>query len=42
MTPSPSQDAAFGFFHDLLVTDRYYLLLENPIRLDLWKVRLVP
>jgi hypothetical protein len=31
-------DAAFGFVHDLLVTDNYYVLLENPTRLDFWKL----
>lgn len=29
--------AAFGFFHDLLVTDNYYVFLENPVELDLRK-----
>lgn len=27
--------AAFGFFHDLMVTERHYVLIENPIQLDL-------
>ncbi|PSC73715.1 carotenoid oxygenase [Micractinium conductrix] len=31
-------DAAFGFFHDFLVTQNYYIFLENPMSLDLWKV----
>ena len=31
-------DAVFGFFHDLLVTENYYVLLENPMRMDLWKL----
>jgi all-trans-8'-apo-beta-carotenal 15,15'-oxygenase len=30
--------AAFGFFHDFCITDNYYVLLENPLRLDLWKL----
>jgi carotenoid cleavage dioxygenase-like enzyme len=29
---------AFGFFHDFCVTDNYYVLLENPLRLDVWKL----
>lgn len=30
--------AAFGFFHDVAVTENYYVLLENPTRLDFWKL----
>lgn len=30
--------AAFGFFHDFLVTPNYYVFLENPMSLDLWKM----
>ncbi|KAK9824995.1 hypothetical protein WJX81_007215 [Elliptochloris bilobata] len=30
--------ASFGFFHDFLVTENYYVLLENPISLDLAKL----
>jgi len=29
---------AFGFFHDMLVTERYYIALENPMQLDLPKM----
>ncbi len=32
------QGAGFGFFHDMLVTDHYYIALENPMRLDLAKM----
>ena len=32
------QGASFGFFHDMLVTENYYVLLENPITLDLQKL----
>lgn len=28
-------EAAWGFFHDLVVSENYYILLENPIRLDI-------
>jgi hypothetical protein len=31
-------DAAFGFFHDILVTENYYVILENPTRLNYWKL----
>lgn len=30
--------AAFGFFHDFLVTPNYYVFLESPMSLDLWKM----
>ncbi|CAL8467343.1 g6880 [Coccomyxa elongata] len=30
--------AGFGFFHDMLVTEHYYIALENPMRLDLTKM----
>ncbi|KAL4438663.1 hypothetical protein ABPG77_006267 [Micractinium sp. CCAP 211/92] len=30
--------AAFGFFHDFLVTPNYYIFLESPMSLDLWKM----
>lgn len=29
-----SQGAAFGLFHDVMVTDQFYVVIENPIRLD--------
>ena len=29
---------AFGFFHDFCITDNYYVMLENPMRLDFWKL----
>jgi all-trans-8'-apo-beta-carotenal 15,15'-oxygenase len=29
--------AAFGFFHDVAVTENYYIFLENSVRLDLKK-----
>ena len=29
---------AFGFFHDFVVTDNYFVFLENPMALDIWKV----
>ena len=32
------QGASFGFFHDMLVTPNYYVLVENPIALDLQKL----
>jgi hypothetical protein len=31
-------DAAFGFVHDMVVTDNYYVLVENPTRMDFWKL----
>lgn len=30
-------DGAFGFPHDMLVTDNYYIIVENPTRMDFWK-----
>eukprot|EP00892_Ulva_mutabilis_P000995 jgi/Ulvmu1/10897/UM007_0074.1 len=30
--------AAFGFFHDMLATPNYYVLLENPLALDFRKL----
>ncbi|KAK9906660.1 hypothetical protein WJX75_005713 [Coccomyxa subellipsoidea] len=30
--------ATFGFFHDILVTDNYYIALENPISMDFGKL----
>ncbi|CAL8462447.1 g1980 [Coccomyxa elongata] len=30
--------ATFGFFHDILVTDNYYIALENPISMDFVKL----
>lgn len=32
------QGATFGFFHDFLITENYYVLLENPISLDFQKL----
>lgn len=32
------QGAQFGFFHDFLVTENYYVLLENPIRMNFGKL----
>lgn len=29
---------AFGFYHDFLMTENYYVLLENPMRINLWKL----
>ena len=31
-------NAAFGFFHDFVITPRHYIFIENPIRLDLGKM----
>eukprot|EP00890_Picochlorum_soloecismus_P003786 jgi/Picsp_1/4408/NSC_01914-R1_carotenoid oxygenase len=31
------KNAAFGFFHDMAVTEMHYIFVENPIRLDLKK-----
>ena len=31
------KDAAFGFFHDVAVTENYYVFLENSVRLNLKK-----
>jgi all-trans-8'-apo-beta-carotenal 15,15'-oxygenase len=28
------QGATFGFFHDILVTENYYVAVENPIRMN--------
>ncbi|MEW5299826.1 MAG: hypothetical protein WDW36_002801 [Sanguina aurantia] len=30
--------AAFGFFHDLVVTEQYYVFVENPITLNLFRM----
>jgi Retinal pigment epithelial membrane protein len=32
------QSGAFGFFHDLAVTENYYILLQNPTKLNLQKL----
>lgn len=32
------QGASFGFFHDLIVTDNSYVVMENPIRMDYVKL----
>ena len=28
------QGGGFGFYHDILVTEHYYIALENPMRMD--------
>ena len=33
-----TQGAAFGFFHDLAVTEDYYVLVQNPTRLNFHKL----
>jgi all-trans-8'-apo-beta-carotenal 15,15'-oxygenase len=30
--------AAFGMFHDFLVTENYYILLENPLFINVWRL----
>ncbi len=30
--------AAFGFFHDIAVTDSYYVVIQNPVRMDFVKL----
>jgi hypothetical protein len=30
--------AAFAFLHDFAITDKSYIFLENPVRLDPWKM----
>lgn len=30
--------AAFGFFHDMAVTENYYVFVENPTRMDFGKL----
>lgn len=32
------QSGAFGFFHDLAVSEHYYVLFQNPTKLDLRKL----
>lgn len=32
------QNGAFGFFHDLAVTENYYILLQNPTKLNFSKL----
>jgi carotenoid cleavage dioxygenase-like enzyme len=32
------QLGAFAFFHDMAVTEHYYVLLQNPTKLNLLKV----
>ena len=32
------QGATFGFFHDMLVTDNYYIAVENPISMNFGKL----
>ena len=32
--PCPVQGATFGFFHDILVTENYYVAVENPISMN--------
>jgi all-trans-8'-apo-beta-carotenal 15,15'-oxygenase len=29
------QGAALGFFHDVVVTENYYILIQNPTRMDI-------
>ena len=31
------KNAAFGFFHDIAVTEKHYIFVENPVRLNLQK-----
>lgn len=31
------KNAAFGFFHDIAVTERHYIFVENPVRLNMKK-----
>jgi len=38
LCPIRAQGATFGFFHDFLMTENYYVLLENPISLDFGKL----
>lgn len=37
-TETQIEDAAFGFVHDFLVTENYYIIVENPTRMDFWKL----
>jgi all-trans-8'-apo-beta-carotenal 15,15'-oxygenase len=32
------QGGGFGFYHDMLVTENYYIVLENPLSLDFKKL----
>lgn len=32
------KDAAFGFVHDFIVSENYYVIVENPTRMDFWKL----
>ena len=32
------QGAAFGFFHDMAITEHYYIVFQNPTRLDAKKL----
>ena len=32
------QGGAFGFIHDILVTDQHYVVLENPIKMNFAKL----
>lgn len=36
--PDCLQNGAFGFFHDLAVTENYYILLQNPTKLNFSKL----
>jgi carotenoid cleavage dioxygenase-like enzyme len=29
---------AFGFYHDFVVTDNYYVMVQNPVRMDVTKL----
>jgi hypothetical protein len=37
-TETQIKDAAFGFVHDFLVTDNYYVIVENATRMNFWKL----
>jgi len=37
-TKLPIKSGAFGFFHDLAVSEHYYVLFQNPTKLDLRKL----
>ena len=34
----PRQGGGFGFIHDILATEHYLVALENPMRMDFWKM----
>lgn len=37
-TTAEFPDAAFAFLHDFAITEKHYIFLENPVRLDLGKL----